>query len=129
MRNSKTLSVFNIEDRSRPILIKEWTVSHRIKDFHVSEDGHLAIVGMSHGQLALYSLEHEPRLIEVFTSEENSVTGTSKAINSVHFTSNSKAIISILNGVQMLDIKDDVPNEWSDEEKQAWFDAHREIEP
>ncbi|ALO35273.1 hypothetical protein CMT41_11480 [Colwellia sp. MT41] len=121
LRDSKVLSIYDISTRAQPVLKKSWAVVKSIKDFKISADGTLAAIAMVDGRLELYAIEGEAKLIDVYQTEVDSDSLVNKPINSIAFVDNNKLVISIKNGVQVLDI-----SSVTDEiDVQTWFELHR----
>ena len=129
LRDSNLLSINDISDLTMaPQAIGQISVEKKIKGFDISSDGKLAIVAMNGGRLELHFLgsmgnddkPSPPRLIEIFQLEEN------KFINGVVFDTDERVLVSVKNGLKVLDIKLGLPaREWSDEQKSEWFLQHR----
>lgn len=140
LRDSKTLSIYNIEDFSlAPALLKTIESDQTIKHFDISDDEQFAIIAIGGGIANLYGLDGEVKLIKSFNTEKDE-EGVNKPINSLSFTkahsTNSSALdappsntnrvlISVKNAIQVLDISSNPPKDWTEEQKQLWFDQNR----
>ncbi len=129
LRDDTVLSIYDIENSAtEPVLLGQLSTTEKIKDFDISPAGDLAIIAMNRGGLELHSLGHigngdeseTPRLIESYQVIDNT------PINKVIFTADTQVLVSIRNGVQVLDIETGLPaSEWDDEQKSAWLSQHR----
>ncbi len=123
LRKGKTLFIYNIENPASPQLILQLEGSEKMKTFAFSGDGKFAVAGIVGGIVEVYALE-SGQLISEFVTEKDAL-GVSKSVNDIAFTDNSRALVSIKNGVQVLNIEVVPPKEWSEADKQVWFDQHR----
>ncbi|MBV1871425.1 MAG: hypothetical protein KUG83_02645 [Gammaproteobacteria bacterium] len=129
LRDDNVLSFYNLSDLSSgPLLIGQIPAEQRIKSYDISPDERLAIIASSGGEVALYSLGRlgkdggsiPERLLKTFTMKNNA------PINTVVFASDTRALVSIKNGLHTIDIDLAPPaSEWNDEQKQNWFSLHR----
>lgn len=124
LRKGKVLFIYDITDPVEPVLVNEVETSRKIKAFAMSDDASLVILGVVDGFVELYSLENGARLIDSFETETDD-EGTAKPVNDLGFVNNSRALVSIKNGFQVLDIEITPQREWSEAELQQWYDEHR----
>ncbi|HBS25645.1 MAG TPA: hypothetical protein DD827_00720 [Gammaproteobacteria bacterium] len=124
LRKGKTLSIYDITNPALPQLINQLESTEKIKTFAFSEDGKLALLGSVGGIVELYALDGGVRLIKTLSTEKDS-EGAGIPVNDLAFIDDTRALISFKNGIQLLNIEVIPPKQWSDADKQQWFDDHR----
>lgn len=124
LRNGNILSIYDIANPGQPQFISEIEGTEKIKTFTISDDGKLLLLGIVGGIVELHTLDNNARLINSFQTE-NDNAGTAKPVNDLAFTSNTRALVSIKNALQVLDIEIVLASELSELEKQQWHDTHR----
>lgn len=124
LRKGKTLFIYDISNPASPQLINQFESSEKIKAFAFSKTGKLALVGVVGGLVELYALEGGARLIKAFETEKDG-EGAGKPVNDLAFIGDTRALLSIRNGLQQLEIEVTPPKEWSEADRQQWFDTHR----
>jgi len=103
LRKGETLFIYDNTQAQQPSVLTELEASGKIKTFAISEDGKIALIGINGGKVELFSLDGAARLVESFDTEGNS--RGNKPINDLAFVSNERALVSIKNGIQILDIE------------------------
>ncbi len=121
LRNGKSVFIYDVSNPAiSPVEITQIPVSAKIKSFAISDDGEVAVIGVSGGYVEVYSLtEQTPRFLQGLQVEGNS------PINAVDFASNTRAILSLKNKIQTLDAQITLPSNWNDEQKANWYQSHR----
>ncbi len=132
LRDSKSLSIYNLDNFAlSPTLLKTVASPQTIKYFDISPNEQFAIIAIGGGIINLYNLIDEVKLIKTFTTEKDS-EGVNKPINGLSFSKSidgntSRALISVKNAIQVLDISSNPPSNWTEQQKQAWFDTNRTL--
>lgn len=124
LRNGKTLSIYDISDSAQPQLTDEIQSNQKIKSFAFSENGDFALLGLLGGAVELYSLQGGAQLVNTFQIEENTQI-LSTQVNGLVFVNDNRAIVLTANQIQVLDITPILATDWSEENKQQWFNDHR----
>ncbi len=129
LRGDKVLSVYSISNPpAGPVLMGQISATDTIKSFDISADGTLVMIAINGGGLELHALgtignegsAEAQRLIASYQVEDNT------PINKVIFETDTRALVSIKNGLQILDIEIGLPaSEWDDGQKNAWLLQHR----
>ncbi len=121
---SDALSIYDTNTPSTPTLLMTLAATDQIKNFTISADEKMVLVSLLGGRLELYSIDNDVRLLKAFETEKNQ-DGLNKTIKSLTFSSNTKALINIENALQTLSITERSVNQWTEQDKQEWFDNHR----
>ncbi len=125
---SNILSIYNVTDPSlEPVLLHNLSAENDITSFDISPNGKLVIIGSS-GSLAIYSIENNTsKMLKTVLVEKESESGTVPLkVANISFATDNKALIATKNSIQTLEFTySQAPSAWSEERKQAWFDAHR----
>ncbi len=121
---SNMLNIFDTNTPSVPKLLMTLAATDKIKHFALSSNEKMILVALLGGRLELYNIENNVRLIKAFTTEKNN-QGVNKTIKSITFSSDNKALINIENALQTLSIIERTVTQWTEKEKQEWFENHR----
>lgn len=123
-RKGKTLSIYDSSDTSDLRSLSVFGGEDTIKGFDLSPDGTLAVLALKGGVVELHSISSAPYLVRSYSTELGS-NGAAKPINAVVFTDDSKALVSIKNGIHMLSVSRVEFVELSEEEKATWIASNR----
>lgn len=118
------LSIYDSSDPSNLVLASLVEATEEIKNFDFSPSGNLVALGLQAGNVELHTVSPAPRLISSYKSEVNE-EGNPTPINAVNFKNEERALVSIKNGIQLLDITTTLYTELSSEEQQIWLNNNR----
>lgn len=124
LNKSKVLSIIDSTDKSKLSLVGLVEATEEIKSFDFSSDGTLLTLALKLGNVELHALSPAPHLIDAYQSELDE-EGAQTPINAVDFANKERVLVSIKNGIQLLDINTNKYTELSDEERQAWLYNNR----